>query len=177
MALATAAIQTSIRNVLDGTFTGIRDITVGTFKVGSPSEEAAKALALTAPAYEIEIGGQQEHPATPLSNSASIAIEMLPITIAITYALPTVAEVSARYAIQATIANNANLLVQALTFPGNLADDGAGTPVATGIVSGMLMGEGGVNRPSVTHERDWSKQTATTTINASAVVVVTQPTS
>lgn len=174
-ALNTAAIQTAIRNVIDGTFTGVRDITAGTYSAGQPAE--VKGLMIVTPTYDVEITDSADHGASDISNSSSRAIVTLGIVITVGYVLPPVVLTADRYVVQATIVNNADLLVQALTMPGNLDDDGAGTPVPTSIVSGMLFGPGGAGRPSIAHTRDWPALTATTTINASAVVVVTQPVS
>jgi hypothetical protein len=112
-----------------------------------------------------------------MSNSGDRSIETLDLEITINYVLPPTTQTTERRAKQATIANAGNLAIQALTMPGNLTDDGAGSPVATNIVSGLLTGPGGLGRPSAVYAYEWDTLTATTTIAASAVVVVTQPTS
>jgi|GEM_PF-3502826 len=176
MALDVAAITRSIRNVLDGTFTGIRDVASGTYQDAQAVEN--KGLALVTPTFDIDVAGIATHSAAPFSVSSSRSIEVLDLSIVITTTLPSGVLIDERYTAQAAQVNNANLAIQALTFPGNLDDDAASpTPNPTGIVSGMLTGPGGTGNPVASFARDWSTQIATTTIQASAVVVVAQPVS
>ena len=171
-ALNTAAIQTSIVNVMTGAFIGLRSLATGRFQ--DSIDGANKALALAVPTFNVEVDGVDVHSASPLSNSASLSIETVDLTITLSYTLPPNMMVADRYAAQATITNDANLVRQALTMPGNLVNNGAGTPVPTGIVSGLLTGPSGAAQPSISFARDWEAQTATTTIQAAAVVVVDQ---
>ena len=173
MALSTAAIQTAVVSVLDGTWTGVRDVGSGTLQIDNAT--ATKGLSLVTPTFDVVIDSIEQHPASDLSVSSDRSIVLIGLTATVNYALPATIISADRLAIQATMANHADLIVQALTFPGNLDDDGAGTPVPTGIVSGMLGGPNGAPRPSVSFSRDWNAQTAQTTIAASATVVITQP--
>jgi hypothetical protein len=175
VALDIVAIHAAIREVLDGVFAGTRDIAPGTYQVGSPDAKASHAMSLTAPTYEIEIPSVERHGAAPMSTGAAHSIETINLDITFTYALPAVVDVSERYATQAAMMQNANLAIQALTHQGNLTTTDGGT--ATGIVSGMLFGPGGMGYASVDHDRDWAALVGKTTIHASAVVIVTQATS
>jgi hypothetical protein len=116
------------------------------------------------------------HSATPLSVLADYVLRTVEMTVALTYALPTVAQEDQRYAVMQAMTDDADTVTQALTFPGNLANDGATTdPVATGIIGAMAVGPGGEGYPIVDRDDDWETQAATTTIALSVIVKAAQP--
>lgn len=175
MALDIAAIQTAITEVLDGTFTGVRDVAANTYQAANITADASHAMALTRPTFEIEIKSSARHGAAPAYVAGSRSLETFDIDVGFVYALPSTIQTSERYEVQAAMIQNANLAIQALTFPMNLATTAAAA--STGIISGMLFGPGGSGYPHAEHDRDWATSIGRTTIHASAVVDVTQETS
>jgi len=172
MAIDSKAIARAIRNLMNGELRSVRSIGVETFHEGSDQEEANQALAKTLPTFRIIFGDITDSPASSMSNTSSRAIRVIGITIILTHAMPSVVEDDEDA--QSIALNDADLVLKAIQWPGNLSYDGEFAPFPTGIVAGLLVGPGGEGRPSVTRETNIDALTITTTISASAIVVVHQ---
>jgi hypothetical protein len=182
MSIAAEAIFNAITEALNGTLTSTRGVDKnamgsGVFD-GQPVQAQQARARNTGKAhwFDVRMLGQLRHGSTPASINGSYRNVLVPVEVTITTTLKTTAQDSDRMAQRAAAASVADDAVQALTYPGNLTTDAAGT--ATGIVSGMLFGPDGTGLPqwSVTAE-DWDLQLHRSVIRGGAVVVVTQATS
>lgn len=172
MALDAKAIARAIRNLLNGELRSVRSIGIETFQEGSDEGAANIAQAKTLPTFKIVFGDISDHVASPMSNTASRALLVIGVVIILTHAIPSVVEDDEDA--QSTALNDAELVLKAIQWPGNLSDDGEFAPFPTGIIDGLLVGPGGEGRPSATRETDFDALTITTTISASAIVDVHQ---
>jgi hypothetical protein len=177
-------LQTAIINTLDGTHSNqpnIREFGPGTYVYGglegNIKATQAKALDLnnTMYVFDVIVGTPQTHEASPVSRNANHKIIYMNVSIPIWRHLMTTPEDDVRRQDRAEFVENIDLAIQALTYPGNLTQDGDST--ATNIMGGMLMGPGGVGDPIPSEpEEDWDAHLLTARIDASALMKVTQPT-
>lgn len=138
--LAAGAMQTRIREVLQEAAGNLRTIDLGTYGGDMPegltTMEAARRSAIVA-RVEARMTSMSRSASAPTtySNVAQYDVEM---RVRVTRVLDRTAEIddAARDAVKAAAMMDADVLSQALGYPGNLTTTAAGT--ATGIVSGLL---------------------------------------
>lgn len=138
--VAAGAMQTRVREVLQSAAGNLRTITLGTFSGDMPEGltdmEAARRSAIVA-RVEARMTGMSRSASAPttLSNVAQYDVEM---RVRVTRVLDRTAEIddATRDAAKAAAMRDADVLAQALGYPGNLSTTAAGT--ATGIISGLL---------------------------------------
>jgi len=183
MTIASAAIRTSIKELLQGTIGTTR--TVGStlygygIFIGQPTM-AQQALTIQSGTkrsrFDIRLSSMIPHPSTPLSIKSSYRNIVVGVEIDINTTLNSTAMETARNTQREVIESDADVAIQALCYPGNLTTTSAS--VATGIIGGMLFGPGGKGTPAwqVTSE-DWTTHILRSVIKASAIIQVTQATS
>lgn len=179
MAYSPAVIRSAIKSLLLGEIGAVRTLTPGTFAYGTfdgQSAPATRARTLSAPhRFDVKVGNQRMHGATPISAKSSYRISAVPVTIDITTKLKSTVLEAERDAQRALAESNAQLALQALEYPGNLAQDASAAD--TGIVSGILMGADGTGHPEwEVVEEDWAKLHHRSRITGAVVVTVDQPT-
>lgn len=144
MSLAATAILTAIREVVEDATGSVRTIADGRFEPGTYSDQAraaASVLALGNARAEVTISGLRRAPESP-PVGGSFALYGLDVEVTVVRNFGVAAEVDTdtRVAIRAAALLDADLLQQALGWPGNLTQTSAA--VATGLVSGLLRYEG-----------------------------------
>jgi len=138
--LAASAIQTRLREVLEDARGTLRTIAVGTFLGSAPEGESdmdrARAAVEGATAEALITSVKRNASSPPMLSN--VAFYDLTVRVRVTRIVTRTAQIddSARDAIKAMAFRDADVLRQALGFPGNLTATHAGT--ATGIVSGLL---------------------------------------
>lgn len=175
-------IRSAIKSLLLGELGSIRTVPIGTLQYGTFEGQAAGAVRARAndpgfgSRFDVKVGSQRMHPATPISAKASTKLTTVPITVDITTRFRAAAAETERDTQRAAADSTAMLALQALQYPGNLAADTLGN--ATGIVSGMLLGPDGTGHPTweVVTE-DWKTLHHMSRISGAVVVVVDQPVS
>lgn len=138
--IAAANIFTRIREVLEDGAGSVRTITAARFSGGLYSglgRDAETLRSLGKPRVEAEIVAGARHPSSPPING-SFELKELRVTVRIVRSGTLVQKLDddARDAAKALAVVDADLVSQALTFPGNLTTTAGGG--ATGIVSGLL---------------------------------------
>ncbi len=134
------AILTAIREICDSGTGNIRTIAAARFQGGayrgqSPGSEALYSLA--APTFRTAITGQRRHPDSPPITSTLGLYEIdVQIEVIRTLELRHKLTDSIRDDAKALAANDADVLAQALSWPGNLTQTSGADP--TGLVSGYL---------------------------------------
>lgn len=180
MAYSPAVIRSTIKSLLLGDIGSVRKLTAGTFAYGTFDGQAApatraRAISVTAAhRFDVRVGKQATHSATPISAKASYRLSVVPVVIDITTKFKAANLEAERDEQRALAESNAQLALQALEYPGNLAVDVHAAP--TGIVSGILMGEDGTGHPSwEVVEEDWKALHHRSRIVGAVVVTVSQP--
>lgn len=180
MAYSPAVIRSAIKSLLLGDIGSVRKLAAGTFAYGTFDGQAAqatraRALNVTyAHRFDVKVGNQKMHGATPISAKSSYRLSTVPVTIDITTKLKAATLEAERDEQRALAESNSQLALQALEYPGNLAVDAHAAP--TGIVSGILVGEDGTGHPSwEVVEEDWKTLHHRSRIVGAVVVSVTQP--
>lgn len=138
--LATSAITTAIREVIEDGTGSVRTITSGDYLPGATAARSIPGLAhdaLIAPRAEVRIVETTRHEASP-AITGSFQLVALEIEIRLVRSLTTfkLLDHDARQAVYALAALDGDVLAQALTWPGNLTQTSGAT--ATGLVSGCL---------------------------------------
>jgi len=138
--LATSAITTAIREVIEDGTGSVRTITSGDYLPGETSARSVPGLshdALIAPRAEVRIVETARHEASP-AITGSFQLVALEIEIRLVRSLTTfkLLDHDARQAVYDLAARDGDVLAQALTWPGNLTQTAASA--ATGLVSGCL---------------------------------------
>lgn len=138
--LAAGAIQTRVREVLEGAAGDLRTIDLGTYGGDMPeglTDAEATRRTATIARIEARVTNMSRSASAPttFSNVAQYDMEM---RVRVTRILDRTAEIddTTRDAAKAAAFRDADVLAQALGYPGNLSTTAAGT--ATGIVSGLL---------------------------------------
>lgn len=138
----TTAIQTRLREVLDGGAGTLRTIDSGRFDgtghYSGQSIEAQGIRSLVKPLIEAEIVSVGRHPDSPPAMHSDALREVEVEIRVIRHAeLTDKLTASTRDALKGLAAQDADVVAQALTFPGNLTSTAAGT--ATGLLTGLMM--------------------------------------
>ena len=138
--IATGALQVRLREVLEDGLGSLRTITAGTYGGNlpegmDPSHEAVRALG--EPQVEALITNQRRSPNSPPTYS-NLALMQFDCRVKVTRRLGAVEQLdgAARDVVKAAASTDADVISQALGFPGNLLTTSGGTP--TGLVSGLL---------------------------------------
>lgn len=138
--VATNALQTRLREVLQDGAGSLRAITANTFGGNlpdgfSPNGDAVRSVAL--PQVECLISDIERSPNSP-PLVGNVALYKISVRVRVVHRMPSWAQVSEtdRDAVKANAAEAADQIAQALSWPGNLAATSGGT--STGLVSGML---------------------------------------
>jgi hypothetical protein len=179
-AYSPGAIRSAIKSLLLGQIGAVRTVTANTFKYGTfeGQPEIATRARVVDPAYkhrfDVKLGAMQSHGATPVGAISPTKTVTVPVTIDILTRLKSTTQEVERDEQRTLAETNTELALQALERPGNLLFDASANP--TGIVSGLLMGEGGQGHPrwSVVEE-DWRRLNHRSRISGSVVVIVDQP--
>jgi hypothetical protein len=141
--LNAAAILARVEQVIVDSLGNLRTVPSSRFQAdaytGQPDAEAA-VRAFVKPTVEAEIVAQRPHPRSPPAMH-SMQLREIDVTVTVTRATDATAKIDAatRRAIKALSASDADVIAQALGYPGgggNLATTSAGT--LTGLVSGIL---------------------------------------
>lgn len=138
--IATAAIITRVREVLEDSAGSLRTVPSGRFFGGLPdglSPDAESMRAISKPRVESMIVGMQRSPATP-PVVGSLLIYEIDVDVRVIRVVTTLQQLSDddRVALQALAMEDCDVIRQALEYPGNLTSTTAGTP--TGLASGLL---------------------------------------
>lgn len=160
MAYSPAVIRNAIKSLLQGEIGAVRTVPAGTLVYGTfegQPAQAARAKAITAPhRFDVKVGSQAMHGATPISAKSSYRISRVPVTVDIVTMLKSTTLEAERDEQRAAAEAVAQTALQALEYPGNLSADASSAP--TGIVSGILVGSEGAGHPSwEVVEEDWAK--------------------
>lgn len=174
-------IYCAVRELMEGTLGDVRVVPMMLFGFGAfrgIPDTAAQALVHDARyghRFDVVLGRSRGHASTPLSIKASARRVALELEIGIWTRLSSTAEDDERQRQRIAAADAGELAIQALMYPGNL--DATSTGRATGIVSGMLHGDGGPpNAPRwEVFEENWQTQILRSRIIASAIVTIPQP--
>jgi len=139
--LQAGAILTSIREVIEDGSGLVRDITAGTYEGGISSVTngaALGSLSLSTPRVESKITNVSPHPASP-PIGGTLILRSLSVTVRIVRGFSGRHELNDthRDALQGLVVADADVIAQALTWPGNLTATNAAAP--TGLVSGCLV--------------------------------------
>jgi hypothetical protein len=143
MSLASTPILTVVKEAVLGTVGSVRTVPAGTFQYGKHSglnddELARRALGL--PIFDVELHTAQREPTTT-GIFSNFGIYSVALTVSIAYYLSSEVLEDARETARATALDHADLIIQALTFPGNLRQTSAA--VSTRLVSACLESDGG----------------------------------
>jgi hypothetical protein len=124
--------------------------------------------------FDVKLGAKRAHGSTPFSSNGSFRNALLPVTIEIFSRLQSTSQEELRRSQRDDIADNAETALQALMYRHNLLVDANGT--ATGIVSGVLLGESGAVGAADwdTVSEDWDQQVHRSRISGAAIVVIDQ---
>ena len=138
--ISTAALQVRLREVLETGFGSTRTITAGTYGGNLPEEFSAQGdsvRSVAKPQAEALIEAVRRSPSSP-SSMSNVALYEIDVRVRVVRRLTADQQVNSttRDTVKAAAAADADVLVQALTWPGNLTQTQAGT--ATGLRSGML---------------------------------------
>lgn len=138
--LAASAIQTRVREVIQGAAASLRAITPGTYLGDSPEgeDDMGKArAAIEGARVEARVTRQSRSPSNG-SIMSNVALYEQEWRVRVIRILTRTSQISdtTRDAVKALAMQDADVLSQALGFPENLKTTTAGT--ATGIVSGLL---------------------------------------
>lgn len=185
MTVLATRIRGSIKALLDGTTGSVRTVATtvfgyGTFEGQPIAAQQSRAIQQVTKAhrFDIKLGAIVPHASTPMSIKSSYRIARVPITIDILTTLKSTGQENERDTQRDAIADAADTAIQALSYPGNLLTAPATpTALATGIVSGLLLGPDGKGPPQwrVISE-DWKAHLLRSAITASAIVVIDQAT-
>lgn len=182
MAYSPAVIRSAIKSLLQGEIGAVRTLSAGVFVYGTFEGQprgatAARSLNVGSEhRFDIKVGSQRMHGATPISAKSSYRLSAVPVTIDIITGLKSTPLEAKRDEQRALAESNAQLAMQALEYPGNLAADSANTP--TGVVSGILVGPDGTGHPVwEVVEEDWKALYHRSRITGAVVVTVAQPVS
>ena len=135
-----AAILKRIEQVLVDSLGNLRTVPAGRFQADSYegiSDDTEAIRAFVLPTVDAEIVAMRRHPQSPMTMH-SLALMEIDVKASITRATDATAKVDAatRRTVKAAAVADADIVRQALSYPGNLATTSAGT--STGIVTGML---------------------------------------
>ncbi len=183
MSIAAAAIRQSIKEVMQGQAGEVRTVDSSKFGYGvfdgqPTAAQQARAIqdADKTHRFDIKLGSYELQAASPLSSNAPTRNIRVPITIGVWTTLRSTAQEAERDEQRDAITADADEAIQALSYRGNLTQDSALRQ--TNIVSGLLQGPDGKGPPRWRLvSEDWKAHLLRSEITASAIVVVTQPTS
>lgn len=138
--ISTAALHVRLREVLEAGFGSVRTITADTYGGNLPEEFSAQGdsvRAVAKPQTEALVEAIRRSPSSP-SSMSNVALYEIDVRVRVVRRLTADQQVNAtaRDLVKAAAAGDADVVVQALTWPGNLTQTQAGT--ATGLRSGML---------------------------------------
>jgi hypothetical protein len=165
--ISAANIRQAFDDLLHGLTGTTRTIDTGFLAKGH--DDAWGAQSTIRMRYDLSFGPSAKSKATPISAIANIRFDEVPVTIKLYLHLPANIREDARDTVRATLAYNADLVGQAIGFPGNLALTYASA--ATGIVSGMVK--------DITYGEpveDWKGLIITMDINGVITVKISQAT-
>lgn len=138
--ISTAALQIRLREVIEAGFGTTRTIAAATYGGNLPEEFSAQGdsvRAVAKPQAEALIEAIRRSPSSP-SIVSNVALYEVDVRVRVVRRLTADQQVTAaaRDTVKAAAAGDADVLVQALSWPGNLTQTQAGA--ATGLRSGML---------------------------------------
>ena len=138
--VATDAILTAVREVIEDGAGSVRTIASGDYLVGQVGARSVPGLAhdaLISPRADIALTVTGRNGASPpITGSVQLLDVSIVVRLVRSLSAHVVMDHDARQAVRALAARDADVLAQALTWPGNLAQTAAGAP--TGLVSGCL---------------------------------------
>jgi hypothetical protein len=138
--VAAGAIQTRVREVIEGASASLRSITPGAYlgdlAEGDSDMDRARAV-VSGARVEALCTGMDRSPSSP-PIIGNVALYDMRWRVRVVRLLSRTAQIddATRDAVKALAFQDADVLAQALGFPGNLATTTAGT--ATGIISGLM---------------------------------------
>ena len=139
--LATGAILSAIREVIEDGAGSIRTITADIYEAGGFDGRESLGVsveALSAPRAQVRIASVEPHPASPpITGSFVLRLLTIEVKLARPAGTADILSPAAFQALQELAAADHDVLAQALTWPGNLTTGGS-PAVATGLVSGCL---------------------------------------
>lgn len=180
MAIESTAIRLAVKELLEGDIGSVRTMAAtvmqyGVFEGQPTRAQIAKTLQTAVGDYwfDVELSRIADHPATPVSAKGNRRIVRVRIDVPIWSTLKTTAQESDRDTSMGDMPEEIEDAIQALHYPGNLTQTNAGDP--TNIVSGMLLGPGGLGAPEweIT-EVDWENHLLRSRISGECVVTITQ---
>lgn len=180
MTYKATAIRGAIKGVMEGRLGTVRTCPDGMFKYGVFDGQpliATQALAIDIRfhhRFDIVFGPLRRHESTPVSTQSSFRMSRLAIEIPIWTTLATTVQLEARDAQRSLVAADASTAMEALTRPNALTVDNLGVP--TGIVSGLLSGDGDAYPEWGITSEDWTLGLLKSRITATAIVVISQAT-
>lgn len=138
--IAAAQILTRIREVLEDSVGTLRTVPTNRFKGDAPeglSEDALRIRAASFARTEASIVAMRPSPSTP-PIIGNVLIDEIDVQVKIARTIEPISQIDddTRVALQALALTDADVVRQALGFPGNLSTTTAGT--ATDLVSGLL---------------------------------------
>lgn len=180
MAIESKAIRTAIIELATGAIGTIRLVDDAVFAFGAFTGQPDPALlAKTVQEkkgrnwFNVTLGRVVSHAATSMSAKGDRRIVAMPVTLDIWTHVKTSAQEQARVDALDTLVSDADDLIQALHYPGNLTT--TRQSVATTIIGGLLVGPGNSGAPvwSIVDE-DWKRQVIHSRIEAAALVTISQ---
>lgn len=181
-AYAPVIIRAAIKSLLLGEIGTVRKVPTGALMYGTYEGQPTGATRARAndpsigSRFDVKVGAQRMHGATPISAKAASKLTTVPVTIDITTRFKAAPAEAERDEQRSAADERAMLALQALQYPGNLSLDASGR--ATGIVSGMLVGPEGQGHPTwEVITEDWRTLHHVSRISGAVVVVVDQPVS
>jgi len=170
MSLASVPILSAVKEIILGESGAVRIVAPGTFQYGkhfglNDDELARKALVL--PIFDVNIQTASPSPTTT-GVFSSFRVYVVRLTVSVAYWLSSEVLDDSRELARATALDDADRILQALTYPGNLAQTSAA--VETNLVSACLQSDGGA---AITRE-DPDQNLLITTMTFSGLVKVVQ---
>lgn len=160
--------QDAITGVITGNLGAERVVDIDAVH-GVESPRNRRVRALLAPTVDVSINSGERHPASPLG-IGTYDITTHRVVIAVDHALTVeIIDDAAIVGIRADVAEAMDEIVAALSYRGNLSVDCASA--ATGVISGMMVGDGGARAPTWRIEaEDWSARVVRSVIEGRIIL-------
>lgn len=160
-------IMTALEELLAGTIGSTRTMTGSTVDQAVSGDHVLGAQTAVRPTIDVTLGPIEDNPASPLSIKANYRISDLSVLIKLTRHLPSEVDITARSAARSGVLYVADQIVQAMSYPGNLALTSGG--LATDIIGGCLVGA-----KISAYNEDWDRHLISTEIIGKAIVKISQ---